>query len=216
MDERLTAAQAREVMEQRAASYEFLSIAYGEEVPLAFLRSLREQGPALDGELGDFVASLAGADDAALEAVRTDLAAEYARVFLGMSRRPVAPYESVYTSPTGLMMQEARDEVVALYRREGFSVDESMHLPEDHIAFELGFMAGLIRNAMAALDAGDGAEAERLAAVRESFVADHLASWVPSLAQDVEKRAATGFYRGLAALTRDFIEAEADDLAASR
>lgn len=106
MDERLTAAQAREVMEQRAAIYEFLSIAYGEEVPLAFLRSLREQGPALDGELGDFVASLAGADDAALEAVRTDLAAEYARVFLGMSRRPVAPYESVYTSPTGLMMQE--------------------------------------------------------------------------------------------------------------
>ena len=215
MDERLTAAQAREVMEQRAAIYEFLSIAYGEEVPLAFLRSLREQGPALDGELGDFVASLAGADDAALEAVRTDLAAEYARVFLGMSRRPVAPYESVYTSPTGLMMQEARDEVVALYRREGFSVDESMHLPEDHIAFELGFMAGLIRNAMAALDAGDGA-AERLAAVQESFGAEHLAYWVPALAQDVEKRAATGFYRGLAALTRDFIEAEADDLAASR
>lgn len=51
---------------------------------------------------------------------------------------------------------------------------------------------------------------------RSRLVADHLASWVPSLAQDVEKRAATGFYRGLAALTRDFIEAEADDLAASR
>ena len=36
MDERLTAAQAREVMEQRAAIYEFLSIAYGEE-PLSTL-----------------------------------------------------------------------------------------------------------------------------------------------------------------------------------
>ena len=216
MDERLTAAQAREVMEQRAAIYEFLSIAYGEEVPLAFLRSLREQGPALDGELGDFVASLAGADDAALEAVRTDLAAEYARVFLGMSRRSVAPYESVYTSPTGLMMQEARDEVVALYRREGFSVDESMHLPEDHIAFELGFMAGLIRNAMAALDAGDGAEAERLAAVQESFVAHHLPSLVPTLAQDLEKRAAKGLYPGQYALTRDIKEAHADQLAPTR
>lgn len=113
-------------------------------------------------------------------------------------------------------MQEARDEVVGFYRREGFSVDESMHLPEDHIAFELGFAAGLIRNAMAALDGGDGAEAERLAAVQESFVADHLAPWVPSLAQDVEERATTGFYRGLAALACDFIEAETDDLVSSR
>lgn len=216
MEEKLTMAQTREIMEQRAAIYEFLSIAFGEEVPLAFLRSLREQGPALDGELGAFIASLADADDAALEAVRTDLAAEYARIFLGMSRHPVAPYESVYTSPAGLMMQEARDAVVAFYRREGFSVDENMHLPEDHIAFELGFMAGLIRNAIAALDSSDGAEAERLAAVQASFVADHLASWVPSLAGDVEDRASTGFYRGLAALTRDFIEAETDDLASSR
>ncbi|MEC4295738.1 TorD/DmsD family molecular chaperone [Adlercreutzia shanghongiae] len=216
MEEKLTVAQTREIMGQRAAIYEFLSIAFGEELPLAFLRSLREQGPALDGELGTFIASLADADDAALEAVRIDLAAEYARIFLGMSRRPVAPYESVYTSPTGLMMQEARDEAVAFYRREGFSVDENIHLPEDHIAFELGFMAGLIRNAMAALDSGNGAEAERLAAVQESFIADHLASWVPSLAQDVENRAVTGFYRGLAALMRDFVEAEADDLAPSR
>lgn len=102
MDERLTAAQAREVMEQRAAIYEFLSIAYGEEVPLAFLRSLREQGPALDGELGDFVASLAGADDAALEAVRTDLAAEYARVFLGMSRRRWLPTSRCTPARRGL------------------------------------------------------------------------------------------------------------------
>lgn len=209
MDENMTIAGAREIAEKRAAIYEFLSIAFGEEVPLAFLRSLRDGGPALDGELGDFVDSLAGVDDTVLELVRVDLAAEYARVFLGMSRSPVAPYESVYTSQTGLLMQEARDEVVALYRREGFSVDEAMNLPEDHAAFEFGFMAGLARKTAASLDAGDSAEASRLLEVQKAFVSDHLVVWIPSLTRDVEKRSKTGFYRGLASLARDLVAAEA-------
>ena len=200
MDERLTAAQAREVMEQRAAIYEFLSIAYGEEVPLAFLRSLREQGPALDGELGDFVASLAGADDAALEAVRTDLAAEYARVFLGMSRRPVAPYESVYTSERRLLMQEARAEVLATLR-ENELMRGSWNEAEDHIALELEFMQRMALRAAEALD--DAAEDEAVAYLRTSydFLENHLLNWVPMLVADMRMHARTLFYQGLAQLT---------------
>ena len=37
MDENLTIDETRVLMEERAAVYEFLSIAFGEEVPLAFL-----------------------------------------------------------------------------------------------------------------------------------------------------------------------------------
>ncbi len=213
MDENLITDETRDLMEERAAVYEFLSIAFGEEVPLAFLASLRDGAPALDGELGAFVASLADADDAALASRRTDLAAEYARIFLGMSRSPVAPYESVYTSETGLLMQEARDEVLAHYRREGFAVDEAVNLPEDHIAFEFGFMAGLARKTAAALDAGNDDEAQRLLDVQAAFVADHLTPWVPALTDDVAARAKMGFYRGLASLARDFVAAEADVLA---
>lgn len=213
MDENLITDETRDLMEERAAVYEFLSIAFGEEVPLAFLASLRDGAPALDGELGAFVASLANADDAALASRRTDLAAEYARIFLGMSRSPVAPYESVYTSETGLLMQEARDEVLAHYRREGFAVDEAVNLPEDHIAFEFGFMAGLARKTAAALDAGNDDEAQRLLDVQAAFVADHLTPWVPALTDDVAARAKMGFYRGLASLARDFVAAEADVLA---
>lgn len=213
MDENLITDETRDLMEERAAVYDFLSIAFGEEVPLAFLASLRDGAPALDGELGAFVASLADADDAALASLRTDLAAEYARIFLGMSRSPVAPYESVYTSETGLLMQEARDEVLAHYRREGFAVDEAVNLPEDHIAFEFGFMAGLARKTAAALDAGNDDEAQRLLDVQAAFVADHLTPWVPALTDDVAARAKMGFYRGLASLARDFVAAEADVLA---
>ncbi|WP_242369060.1 TorD/DmsD family molecular chaperone [Adlercreutzia muris] len=216
MDETMTDNEMRELMEERAAIYEFLSIAFGEELPLAFLRELSAGPVALEGPLGSFAASLGDADEAALEAVRTNLAAEYARLFLGMSRHPVAPYESVYTSPAGLLMQEARDEVLAVYRAEGFAVDGEAHLPEDHAAFEFGFMAGLARKTVAALACGEGGEADRLLDVQGSFVADHLSRWIPSLADDVEARATMDFYRGLAELARSFTACEAEALAPER
>ena len=45
------------------------------------------------------------------------------------------PFESVYTSPKRLMMQEARDEVLAVYRSEG------LDLSLIHIFSEFGTMA---------------------------------------------------------------------------
>jgi putative dimethyl sulfoxide reductase chaperone len=48
----------------------------------------------------------------------TDLAVDYARVFLsaGIENGEAAfPYESVYTSPQHLIMQEARDQVLGFY-----------------------------------------------------------------------------------------------------
>ena len=158
------------------------------------------------------MASLADADDAALASLRTDLAAEYARIFLGMSRSPVAPYESVYTSETGLLMQEARDEVLAHYRREGFAVDEAVNLPEDHIAFEFGFMAGLARKTAAALDAGNAMRPSACSDVQAAFVADHLTPWVPALTDDVAAARSALLPRPGLAGPR-FVAAEADVLA---
>ena len=46
------------------------------------------------------------------------------RVFFGMGPRPAQkafPYESVYTSEGGLMMQDAYSEVLRLYRAAGFA-----------------------------------------------------------------------------------------------
>ena len=208
MDENLITDETRDLMEERAAVYEFLSIAFGEEVPLAFLASLRDGAPALDGELGAFVASLADADDAALASLRTDLAAEYARIFLGMSRSPVAPYESVYTSETGLLMQEARDEVLAVYRSEGLDKLPSWKESEDHIALELEFMAVLGDRIVTAAEAADEAEVERLLSTQRNFLEDHLASWAPLMTADLRRFAQCGLYQGLASLTDGFLQVE--------
>ena len=51
-----------------------------------------------------------------------DLAVDYARVFLGAGEangKAAYPYESVYTSPEGLVRQEARARVRAIYAAGG-------------------------------------------------------------------------------------------------
>ena len=71
---------------------------------------------------------------------RRDLAVDYARVFLGAGvydGDTAVPYESVYLSKEGILMQESRDEVVACYRAAGFAVRGEMNVTEDHAGFEL-------------------------------------------------------------------------------
>lgn len=189
----------------RKAVFEFLSAAYLNEMSLDFLERLKRDPVEFEGELGEFVASLAEAD---LEAVRTDLTAEYARVFLGMSPSPVAPYESVYASDLHILMQEPRDQVLKEYRAEGLAVAKELRLPEDHIAFEFAFMAHMCQKAADALDSGDEFEAQRCLAKQRAFLDDHLLSWVPDLCADVAKRAHTSFYRGVAQLTEACLAAD--------
>ena len=69
--------------------------------------------------------------------VLTELAVDYVRAFIGSGNDGFSaayPYESVYTSPKRLMMQDARDEVLVLYRAFGLDKQESWKEGEDHIA----------------------------------------------------------------------------------
>lgn len=189
----------------RKAVFEFLSAAYLNEMSFEFLEGLRDSRIELEGELGEFVDSLADAD---LEEVRVDLASEYARIFLGMSPSPVAPYESVYASDLHILMQEPRDQVLKEYRAEGLAVAKELRLPEDHVSFEFAYMAHMCQKTVDALQSGSEAEAQRCLDKQRAFLADHLLAWVPDLCADVLKRAHTPFYRGVAVLTRDCLESD--------
>lgn len=189
----------------RKAVFEFLSAAYLNEMSGEFLEGLKRDPIEFEGELGAFIDSLAVAD---LEAVRVDLASEYARIFLGMSPSPVAPYESVYMSDLHILMQEPRDEVLGCYREEGVSAAKDLRLPEDHIAFEFAFMAHMCQKAIDSLRSGDEREVRRCLAKQQEFLSNHLLAWAPDLCADVLKRAHTPFYRGVAQLTQDFLESD--------
>ncbi|MGV8084367.1 MAG: molecular chaperone [Coriobacteriia bacterium] len=144
-----------------------------------------------------------------------DLARDYAKVFCGAcstGMQAAYPFESVYTSKDHLLMQEARDEVLALYQTCGFAVKENWHDPEDHIALELEFMALLSRQTSEALAEGDTNRASDLLNRQLAFARDHLLNWVPAFTRDVLRFAATDFYKGVAYLTEAFLPADFDFL----
>lgn len=209
-------------LRERALTYSFLARVFSdEEVGADFLAALRDEVPATGTELDAFAASLAGAD---LEAVRAELAADHAALLLGMSPRPVSPYESVHTSTEHLMMQGARDQVVAAYAAAGFAKAGEYHVPEDHVSLELDFMAAVGMRAARAVedvlagatpDSGDAdplADAERDMNAQLDFLEKHLLAWLPGFCDLVEGRAATQFYRGAAQMLRAFLDQERDYL----
>ena len=196
-----------ELMGDRALAYRFLSRAFRTAPDAAFIAALRTAADDRpDGDpLAPFFAELDSTDD---EQLRIDLAADYNRMFLGMGPHPVAPYESVYTSPEGLLMQDARDEVLAAYRAQGLDAPDDFNLPEDHLALECSFVAELAERTAAACEREDRDAAAQLVASQRAFVEEHLAAWVPAFCDDVESQARESFYRGLAALAREQIEAD--------
>ena len=152
-----------ELTAQRSAVYRLLARLYRVEV---------------DAGYRTIATYLSGADAHAI----TDLAVDYVRAFIGHgidAYSAAYPFESVYTSPKRLMMQEARDEVLAVYRSEGLDKLPTWKEAEDHIALELEFMAAL----------GD-----RIVAAAE--------------ADDLRRFAQCGLYQGLASLTDGFLQVE--------
>lgn len=146
----------------------------------------------------------------------TELAVDYVRTFIGHGidgHSAAYPFESVYTSVKRLMMQDSRDQVLAIYRSEHLEKDDSWNEGEDHIALELEFMKTMANRTADALDAGDEAEAARLVRVQHSFIADHLGKWFPAMARDMRRFAKTDLYQGLADLTEGFLRIDAQFLA---
>ena len=212
------AANLIDFCENRRRVYALLSRCFATEVDAAFAEELAREAalesddPALAEGFAALKADLADADDAALE----QLAVAFNRVFYGMGPRTAQkafPYESVYTSEGGLMMQEAYSAVVALYRAAGFAKDPGFTEPEDHLAVELAFMARLCERACEALREGDEAAAETAFVEQLSFVREHLLNWVPAFARDMRAAAEDGFYAHLAAFVEAY--ARADEAAVS-
>lgn len=205
-----TCAEYLEVAENRIALYGFFARIYRSEADGALLDALKRIDFTVEEGHEDYVAGAAR-----LQAylsrpsftLRKDLAVDYAKVFLaaGIPQGGAAfPYESVYTSLEGLVMQEARDEVVRFYRTKGLCL-EGVVEPEDHLAFELEFMARLCQEGQKAAQAGDAERVRASLDEQRAFSTGHLANWVPRFCEDVARYANTEFYKAIASMTAGFI-----------
>lgn len=129
---------------------------------------------------------------------------EYTRLFIGPYKLPCPPWESVYTSPKRLLMQEAADKVRQIYRETGLTINTADVLP-DHIGAELNFLALLFHG----ISGGSGKKAHYIN-LAERLVNEHLLKWVPQFARDMEEASDTLFYKALARTTGKLLDSIGD------
>lgn len=165
-----------------------------EEVPFAAEQADTVQGLAL---LAQWTESLVGAlSDAALTELRTD----FAQLFVSNQPLPAPPWESVYFSETRQTFQQETRDVRLAFERLGLQINSSNKEPQDHIAFELAFVAYCAALAVAASEREDAEAFTEVTTIQRAFLEHHLLRWGCKWAELAQSHAHTNFYRGLACL----------------
>jgi TorA maturation chaperone TorD len=127
-----------------------------------------------------------------------DLAADYASIYL-TGALEASPFESFWVSDEHLLCQEAMFELRALYAADGLRVPNWGMRPDDHLVFQLQFLARrLLRTTVqSAVDTATRDHWRSLA----GFLDHHMLRWLPDFAGRVSVRCDTEFYAALLLLT---------------
>lgn len=125
------------------------------------------------------------------------LKGEYISLFVGPGKMDAPVWESVYFSDEHLVFQEQTLSVRYWYRRFGLEVEHVNREPDDHIAFEVSFIAHLAGLALKALEENNSARFESLLRAQKDFLSNHLLLWGLRWSNLVVQYAQTDFYRGL-------------------
>ena len=205
-------------MTRRARTYGLLARIFRVEVDGKFLEELRHlKFPTSTGnEHVDYgYRTMYNYLKGTWEDTLLDLARDYARTFIGHGnngRSAAYPFESVHTSEKRLLMQDARDEVLAVYRANLLKKGEEWNDCEDHIALELEFMQVMCERTAKALKEGKEDEAVEMLKTQRAFVGQHLANWVPMFVSDIKYFSQTDLYIGAGELLLGFVQTEVEAL----
>ena len=220
----------------RAYMYRFLSAVYLSPPDEDFLRPLIDHdfldelsalfGERAVAELKDF-ASRANIDED-LE----NLKQEYMGLFAVPTGRYVTPFEDVYSGGLGKdqggngpLLGDRAIAVTRAYRRAGAMMDRTCKELPTHVGVELSFMSFLCEREAAATTrevsevALKGRENEPVEStmyreLQSRFLQEHLNQWFPQLRIRIQARAGNSFYRGLSAVTEEFLSQDASSLLA--
>lgn len=223
-----TATETQDIVDmctQRASMYRMFASLIDREVSkktyasLAQLKDLAADETASDSERMSVrgLTTMAKSVQKFSQDVEDMLACDFARIFLASGQytgKAAVTYESIYTSEEGILMQDARDEVRAEFRRAHVMPDHLDHIPEDYLPYEFEYMALLNDRLVEALNVGDATLAAGLADNQADFLKHHILNWVFGLLDDVDRMAETAFYHALAEAIRGFLGCEAEDVPA--
>lgn len=135
---------------------------------------------------------------------------EYNRLFVGPGPLEAPPWESVYRSKERLIFGDETLSVRRFYQDFGLAIKNENREPDDHIGLELEFMAFLSKQA--AESKRGNKNIDRFMDASDKFMKEHLQEWVADLCYDLEVKAQKDFFRGLAKLTKGWVELDGASL----
>lgn len=147
------------------------------------------------------------------EELHEDLMVEYARLFRGLrhGHGPLPPYESVWRGE-GRVMGASTTDVVEMYGEANVELAANIREPPDHIGIELGYLSHLCDAEADAWKTGDVKGAVKCLRMEQQFLRDHIDRWVLNFCQQIAESDRTGFYRGIAIVTKEFLAADSEEV----
>ncbi|WP_419787148.1 TorD/DmsD family molecular chaperone [Pseudodesulfovibrio sp.] len=103
---------------------------------------------------------------------------DFNRLFVGPAAVPAPPYASAYAKEP-ILMGRSTMEVRDAYRSLGLMVPDQGSTPDDHLAYELDAVAAMV---------GAGEDVPGLEEVREWFIGEHMADWIPRFVDAVRQQ----------------------------
>lgn len=120
---------------------------------------------------------------------------------------PVVPYEAQYTVDGAIDREQRRiAAVVGVMEAAGFERGDGFTERQDHVAAELELAQVLAAQRAVALHDGSPEEAGRIADLEATFLAEHLADFVPAFASDLRTATDVALYETAADLARSLVE----------
>lgn len=131
-----------------------------------------------------------------------ELAADYASIYLNHNIS-ASPEESVWLDEDSLMCQQSMFEVRSWYESHGLGIPDWRLRPDDHLVYELQFIAWLLKQ---------DDQMDTLEQVA-TFMDEHLLRWLGNFGERVLARCDTPYFASAAAITAAYCEALRDILA---
>jgi putative dimethyl sulfoxide reductase chaperone len=214
----------RKICSQRASFYRFLARGFKIEVDVAFLYITRALQPkvaylASFQSKGEFAEGSRLLDELSHEikaiktnqerdSLLTDLAVEFARMFLAVGKKPVFLTESANRTVEHVNYGSYFWKVKDAYQSLGFEKAKDFTEPEDHISVEFDFMAQLCGWTETSLEKNDFEYAARYLKLQKEFLDEHLAQWAFGVCDGIRGATQSTFYLALAYLTKGFLTME--------
>ncbi|MBS4008192.1 MAG: molecular chaperone TorD family protein [Clostridium sp.] len=149
-----------------------------------------------------------------LEQLVRELQAEHSFLLIRGACQTVHPYASVYLSEWKRVMGDAWEKARIFINESGFSLPEEGEnkYMEDHLSVECEFMQLLCRAAAKATRRKKHDQLLASLKLQETFLREHMLTWVSKYCADVVRVSNHGFYRGMAKITEAFLVLDAASL----